>query len=89
MECKFYDWAKGKTKTETIQRARKAEYDVVNQILIEMETDTENESMKLLSDYAKANESERAIMDSFLVRLCGFTMESIIAKAKENENIMY
>lgn len=91
MEKKFYDWAKGETKMETIKAAYDVqsendygEFDVIGKIIDEALSDTENESCRLLRNYLDADETERAIMDSVLVCLCGWTMETIIEMCGDN-----
>ena len=83
---KFYDCFKGSTTWDNIKDGIELNCDVVNQIQIEMESDTENESYKLLTAYQRANEDERALMDYILVCLCGYTMNTIIEHAKDTEN---
>ena len=79
---KFYETFKGYTKDESIEAALNSEVDVISKISEEMMTDEENESDGLLRDYLAASEIERSIMDSVLVRLCGWSMEMIITLAK-------
>ena len=75
---KFYEWAKGGTKADSILKALVADADVISTIRQEAESDEENESAKLLNMYHNASDEEKAIMDSVLVTICGWTMESII-----------
>lgn len=84
---KFYNWAKGNTTKEKIEHAIEKRLDVINQIFIEMGTDGDADSSALLTDYLMANEDERAIMDTVLANVCGWTMSTIIEKAEENDNV--
>ena len=83
---KFYDCYKRYTTSDTIEQGIDLNCDVVNQIYLEMDSDTENESCKLLYAYRRANEDERALMDYVLTCLCGHTMETIINTTIETEN---
>lgn len=83
---KFYDCFKGDTTWNSIRKGIELDCDVVSQIFAEMESDTENESSKLLTAYQKSNEEERALMDYVLVCLCGYTMNTIIEHAEDAGN---
>ena len=83
---KFYDCFKGRTTSDTIEKGIDLNCDVVNQIYLEIESDMENESFKLLIAYRRANEEERALMDYVLTCLCGYTMETIINTTIKTEN---
>lgn len=85
---RLYDWARGETLDNSIKEALNKDLDIVSEICLAMETDSENESRKLLNRYLAANEQERAIMDDMLVTLCGYTMETIIAKASETADCL-
>lgn len=81
---KFYNWAKGNTTKEQIVTAINEDLNVIEQIHKEMITDYDCDSMSLLVDYQMANEDERAIMDTVLINLCGWSMGSIIEQCKED-----
>lgn len=67
----------------TLEKLKEAEEkDVISVIQEEMATDTENDSAKLIDLYQKVSKEERALLDYMLVCLCGYTMSSIIEKAK-------
>lgn len=57
--------------------------DVISYIQAEMFNDDENDSIKLLDLYRNANEIERAIMDSVLVCICGWTMSHIVEESAD------
>ena len=61
--------------------------DVIAYILTEMLSDDENDSTKLTDLYRQANETERAVMDSVLVCVCGWTMGHIMQEAPELEDL--
>lgn len=63
---------------------------LISTILEEMQSDTENESNKLLLLYMISDEKERAMLDYMLVALCGWSMKTLIEKNRasraEQEN---
>ena len=78
MDKRMYEWAKGSTSDETIKKALEKRLDIISTIRSEMESDDDNESVRLLGLYEAADDNERAILDAALVALCGWTMENII-----------
>ena len=84
MKMERYDFAKGSTTDDEIRSAVKKRLDVVSAIRNAMETDDENDSMRLLSLYGDADETERAVMDVLMINICGYTLSSIITEAEEN-----
>jgi len=88
MNKTFYNWACGATSTGTIEQAITDELDVISTIETEILSDESNESMKLLAMYKDATEEERAIMDTMLVDICGWTMGSIIMLASGREKYL-
>ena len=53
---------------------------LISTILKEMQSDTEDESNKLLLLYMISDEKERAMLDYMLVVLCGWSMKTLIEK---------
>lgn len=79
-----YDYVRGSTTDDEIRSAVEKRLDVVSAIRNAMETDDENDSMRLLSLYEEADETERAITDVLMINICGYTLSSIIREAEEN-----
>lgn len=78
MERCFFEYCLGTTKDETLNEAIIHERDIISTITEEMLADQGYDPAILLQLYKKADELERAIMDSVLMCLCGWSMESII-----------
>ena len=78
MERCFFEYCLGKTTDETLNEAIIHERDIISTITEEMLADQGYDPAILLQLYKKADELERAIMDSVLMCLCGWSMESII-----------
>ena len=83
MERDRYDFIIGSTTDTEIQNAIEKHIDIVSYIKCAIETNLENDSIRLLSIYEEADETERAIMDLALINICGFTMASVIKEAEE------
>ena len=80
---RLHDVYKGDTTDEEINEAISGKLDVMTAIINEIQTDDENESMRLLEAYKDASEEERAVLDYALTCITGYTMGTIIEKAKE------
>ena len=78
MERCYFEYCLGKTKDETLNEAIIHKRDIISTITEEMLADQGYDPAILLQLYKKADELEQAIMDSVLMCLCGWSMESII-----------
>lgn len=88
MKKELYQYNIGKTTDVMIKKAEEKNLDLVGQIAEEIFNDDENDTSNLLRLYKEANETERAIMDSMLVSICGWTMNTIIENAEKEENVL-
>jgi hypothetical protein len=57
-------------------------------IYSEMESDGENDSLRLLNYYYECNQGERTAINNVLIYLCGWSFETILEKCgiKVDEN---
>lgn len=79
----------GQTTDEDIKAAYQMleqEKSVINKIMEEMASDGENESDKLLALYEESTKEERALLDSALIAICGWSLHTIIEMMKSGEN---
>lgn len=74
MDARYYDYNIGVTTDESLEIAEMEELDVVGQIVADILEDEENDSENLINLYINADETERAIMDSMLINICGYTV---------------
>ncbi len=84
-----YDCFMGETTLEQL-KAFWQQYDgyepvLVQTILSEMESDKDDESERILALYSMVNERDRALLDYFLVALCGWTLSSLMEKNMESK----
>lgn len=77
----YHSCYKGYTENSDVKKAMALELDIVSQIMIDMESDTENQSAMLLELYLNADEEEKGMLDYLLVSLCGYTLKTIINNA--------
>lgn len=76
------------TTKEEVQDAIDEKLDIISQVMSEMLSDDENDTVRLLCMYLDGTPEERAIMDEVLVCLCGECMSSIINHARKADNIL-
>lgn len=70
----------GTTTNEVLDKLNKTQTEdntIVQMVLSQMESDTEDESERIITLYKYANTEERAILDSLLTALCGWSLASI------------
>lgn len=85
----LYSHALGKTKDTSLKRAKERYYEncdtgsIIMEIYNHMSSDTDDDTIHLLNLYLEADKKERAILDSMMVCICGYTMESIIFLMEE------
>ena len=53
---------------------------IIPTLFAEMESDGENESEELLNYYLECNPQERDVVDNVLMYICGWTLETLLAK---------
>lgn len=58
--------------------------DIVTLVLMEIGSDTENESEKLIKYYNECNGQKRNVIDQVLMYLCGWSFNSLLQKAQHN-----
>lgn len=87
-----FEWAKDfQTSDNVINEILEANgsFSIMPIIMIEMSSDGDNETRKLLWDYKHANEDERAAMDATLIHICGWSLKSLIEKEEEYEKYKF
>lgn len=82
----FYTPFLGNTETELIDAAIEKEVEVLDIFREEFETDGDSKSANLLWLFKNASDVERAIMDTVLVELCGWSMRGLIEHDKEENH---
>lgn len=86
----LYSHALGRTTDESLKRAKERYKEdcctgsIIMEIYNHMSSDTEDDTIHLLDLYLEADKKERAILDSMMVCICGYTMESIIFLMEED-----
>ena len=88
MDKKYYDFMLDETTDDVLKEAMKiieenedeygSDYSISGTVSMQMFSDEEDDSNRLLEMYLDADKKERAIMDAMLVCLCGYSMSSII-----------
>ena len=81
----YFEWAKDcSTSDSMIDEILETneDYSIIPTILMEMESDGDDCTRKLLWDYKHANEDEKAAMDATLIHICGWSMKSLIKMQK-------
>ena len=53
---------------------------IIPTLMVEIESDGENESEELLDYYLRCTTQERDVVDNVLMYLCGWTFETLLAK---------
>ena len=53
---------------------------IIPTLYVEMESDGENESDRLLNYFLHCNREERAIIDNVMMYICGWTFETLLEK---------
>ena len=94
MDKKYYDFMLDETTDDVLKEAMKiieenedeygSDYSISGTVSMQMFSDEEDDSNRLLEMYLDADKKERAIMDAMLVCLCGYSMSSIIDIMLEN-----
>ena len=75
----------GSTTDELLKRGAAAEeseeIDILTTLKEEVDSDCDGKGRRLIGLYFFANERERAVMDTLLVEICGWTMASLLKRA--------
>ena len=58
--------------------------DIKMAVLLEMSSDDENESDKLINYYEICNQQERGVIDQVLMYLCGWSFNSLLQRAQRD-----
>lgn len=69
-----------------LQKAEDNDLDVVSAIIAEGCTDDTNESRLLIELYKNADGRDRALMDTMLICICGWSMKQIILRSNPMED---